>query len=554
MKKLRIYLLIIAAMFIMTDSKAAFVSPQQALERATKTEFAHNRGINKLAPKFICETKAPTEISSLYVFSYSGDNGFLILPADDRAYPILAYSDNSIFDKDNIAPGAQYWIDYYTQQIANLPEDAPDSDDSEEDPWSPVEPLVVTKWSQSSPYNMYCPKDNMNQAPTGCGATAMAQVMNYWQYPYVGRGSISYKSFKFNTELSIDFSKTYFDWDNMLEKYFPDAVESDQTRAVATLMKACGYSVQMYYEAAMSNSDMVDFPDAFINYFKYDKTAKFVERTNTTLVKWEELVYNELAAGRPLVFAGFSADINGSGHLFVCDGYASGRMFHMNFGWSGMSDGYYRLNAVNPIMVGVGGMTGDYNARQVMIAGVQPPEGTLEATSLTLDDTEMDIKKPLYLHVKSLTDIPVSIGVRGKSGMVTKPIYARVYDEDNHICVFDGVVTDSLRITENQERTLTGSFTIPYEGVRVPYSVVFYHPYGKSEQRLLTIELALEADPEDTPDPEPDINGVTSIYSNGLYNVYTCQGMLIKSKANPEYIQSLPPGIYIINNRKVIVK
>jgi hypothetical protein len=82
------------------------------------------------------------------------------------------------------------------------------------------------------------------------------------------------------------------------------------------------------------------------------------------------LLKTELDAGQPMYYEGTG---NGSGHAFVCDGYDNNNFFHFNWGWDGLADGYYNINALNPTALGIGSGLGSYNSNQKIVSGVKAP-------------------------------------------------------------------------------------------------------------------------------------------------------------------------------------
>lgn len=212
---------------------------------------------------------------------------------------------------------------------------------------------------------------------TGCVATAMAQVMRYWKYPATGQGSHSYicepnggQSF---TE-SMDFSTITFDWDNMLPVYTSGNYNDTQADAVAQLMHACGVSVDMTYTPVESGAQSSWVGNALRNYFKYDSSLSYAVRGLFSNAEWEQFIYNELAASRPVQVNGRGS---GGGHAFVCDGYQGDHYFHFNWGWGGSSDGYFMFSALNPGSLGIGGGSGGFNYDQSATYNIFPPgQGT----------------------------------------------------------------------------------------------------------------------------------------------------------------------------------
>ena len=233
----------------------------------------------------------------------------------------------------------------------------------------PVGPLVKTKWNQSAPYNLYTPKISDVNTPVGCVATSFGQAMKYFNYPESGEGK---KTYKWGTRnLSIDFSRTKFEWDNMLDVYTGDYTE-DQAKAVSTLMRAVGYSVEMNYTANGSGAASYLIVRALVDYFKYDKSVDYYTRLNYSDDEWSRMIYNNLVNCGPVIYNGTSP-LDG-GHSFICDGYDGKGYFHINWGWGGVSDGYYALTALTPEIQGIGGSMGGFNYSQDAVLGMKIPD------------------------------------------------------------------------------------------------------------------------------------------------------------------------------------
>jgi len=217
-------------------------------------------------------------------------------------------------------------------------------------------PLLTCQWGQDSPYNNLCP----TRCPTGCTATATAQIMYYYKYPEKGTGSITYTS---GTQtLSADFSKSTYLWNAMTDKVTSSST-TDAKDAVALLMKDIGYGSQMQYQSVESVGYQYNAGYALATYFGYDKGVNFNLHNMYNNDEWDNLIYNELAEGRPVVYSGYSSD-GSSGHTFVIDGYKDGS-YHVNWGWNGLFDGYFSLDDLN-----------GYDYRQEALTGIQPDKGT----------------------------------------------------------------------------------------------------------------------------------------------------------------------------------
>lgn len=322
--------------------------------------------------------------SLYYVFDKGGDNGFVIVSADDRAKTILGYSDSGHFDFSALPANMKEWLAGYEAEISNLPDTVIPTVSFSEAVVSKlkaektaafltsVSPLLGNiKWNQGAPYNNLCPIiDSIKgtRAVTGCVATGMAQVMRYHKWPVQGVGSNSYTTSTLKIPLSLDFSKTTFDWDNMSETYSSTST-AVQNNAVATLMYNCGVGVNMNYNTS-SGASTPNMAIALKTNFGYDANLQHYSRNYYNRPEWINLLKTELNASRPILYRG---NTNDSGHLFVCDGYDTNDLFHFNWGWGGTSNGYFQVSALDPSEQGIGSSVGGYNGYQAIVAGVQKP-------------------------------------------------------------------------------------------------------------------------------------------------------------------------------------
>ena len=240
-----------------------------------------------------------------------------------------------------------------------------------------VGPLLQTHWDQDSPYNMQCPSGTV----TGCVATAMAQVMKYWNYPTRGIGSHSYTHATYGQQ-SADFQSTNYDWSHMLNSYSGSS-NSTQISAIATLMYHCGVSIDMDYGSALSGGSGASteaVADALKSYFGYSKDVHHYSRSRYSDSDWIAMLKADLNQNRPIQYHGSGS---GGGHSFVCDGYNSSNYFHFNWGWSGDCDEYYTVNNLNPGPGGIGsGSYGIYNESQGAVMGIHPSTNTSTPPSL----------------------------------------------------------------------------------------------------------------------------------------------------------------------------
>ena len=358
-------------------------------------------------------TTAAEENPQYYVYEYQ-DGGWVIVAANDAAHPILAYSKTGSFRTDKQPKNVQNWMEGRARQIKYAEENNLQATEEVSAEWKQlrkappvtaqgnvvVAPLIKTTWDQDDPYWKYCPSVGSTKTYTGCVATAMAQVMNYWQWPEKGTGSYSYTSETNSLSCSADFANTTYDWGNMVDhytKYYSGASQisvstptNTQKDAVAVLMYHCGVAVKMDYGTSSQggSSAFTIYPNksytttrcaayALINNFGYNSsTLKCYYReggygySSVSDAVWLSLLKTELDENRPIMYAG--ADSEG-GHSFICDGYDDQDFFHFNWGWSGYCDGYYTVDDMVPGTGGSGAGNGSYNDDQDIIIGIQPP-------------------------------------------------------------------------------------------------------------------------------------------------------------------------------------
>ena len=334
----------------------------------------------------------------LYVFNAAGNNGFVIVSADDAASPVLGYDLKGKFVIQNAPPVIADWYKKYSKQIAAAKVNHVAAKPATAQLWSnyynnvantakqarttnAVNPLLTTTWDQDLYYNALCPSDAGapsgfgGNVPTGCGATAMSQIMHYWHYPTHGTGQTSYNS-NYGT-LSADFGNTTYNWANM-----PNSVTSPNND-VATIMFHCGVAVDMTYEAQESLSYMTGAAPscqaAYTTYFGYDPaTIQGLIKSNYNVESdWTNLILNELANNRPVQYAGSGPE---GGHTFVIDGTDGAGNFHVNWGWSGADNGFYGIDALDPQPYA----NGSFDANESMLIGIQPLNVTVTAAGIDL--------------------------------------------------------------------------------------------------------------------------------------------------------------------------
>lgn len=368
-------ILLVSASLVMTvmPSVARQLTPEEAYGRIGDDRAKVVAAMTQeSSPELLEIAKTDAGNAAYYVFASGGKT--LFVSADDVAVPLLGYIENPAVDLSAMPPQMKWWLGEYKRQIEWASENGVASlPGGEKTDFAPISPLCATTWDQEAPYNNLCPKRGSRTTVTGCVATAMAQVMKYFNWPENGNGSISYTWNGMN--LSMDFSATTFDWDNMLNSYpLSTSGTAAQRTAVATLMQACGYSVEMNYGLASeggSSASSYSLANVLVDNFGYDKGARMEWRDFYAIDDWNAMIYQNIAEVGPVLYGGSGS---GGGHEFVCDGYSSGGLFHINWGWSGYYDGYFKLDALDPEGLGTGGGTGGFNYYQDVTLAIQKPQ------------------------------------------------------------------------------------------------------------------------------------------------------------------------------------
>ena len=382
-----------------------------------------------------------------YVFNAGNDGGYVIVSGDDRTEPILGYVEQGSFDPDNIPENMRSWLQLYADQIKFIV-------DNNIDPSSPIlkkrnrvratkhsiPEMLTTRWNQGRPYNLTCPdyyleKDNdestalpqKNGPATGCTATAMAQVLNFYRYPDKLKSAIPYYSITYTSQkngskktvtLPTRKRNTEIDWDNMRDTYsWQDVAHANvHDTAVANLMLYCGQAVKMHYGPSSGANFSAE---AYITYFGYDSRAYVGERRDYTIDDWFDHLYNEIEQGYPVLFSGFSS---GGGHAFVLDGFDGDNLFHLNWGWGGGSNGWFLVSILNPgdsSGIGASSSSDGYSMSQRALFNLRIPGTPKTDAYLTVSDvtlTSTSVKANFTNRTGSTGSFQVAIVMENEDG------------------------------------------------------------------------------------------------------------------------------------------
>jgi hypothetical protein len=488
------------------ETTAKEVGRNFLLHRTTSTKFKSGVVLELVkaeSSKARSDNSRTLPVTYYYIFNLSNADGFVIVSGDDNVEPILAYSDESDFNLNNVAPQTQKWLQGYRDEIRHIIVNNIAATSEISNSWQSlmegkqqekgfgkknagVSPLIQTKWDQAPYYNALCPYDFSASERTvvGCVATAMAQIMKFWNYPQSGSGFHSYNHSKYGT-LSADFGSTTYQWSSM-----PNTVNSTNS-AVATLMYHSGISVNMDYDIASqggsgayvisSQSPVTNCSEyALKTHFGYKSTLSGVARSSYTNNQWLNLILGELDAGRPVLYAGFGS---GGGHAFVCDGYDNNNFLHFNWGWSGQYDGYFSMNALNPGGTGTGGGTGAYNSGHQAVIGIEPPSSSQTFNLNITVDVQASSNTIDYGAAFSVTTNIENEGTNTFNG----DYCAAVFDADNIFIDYVQVKTGmSLAGGNTYQNNLVfsspGSLSLlPADNYKI---MIFYRPTGGQWKRL----------------------------------------------------------------------
>lgn len=330
------------------------------------------------------------EVPAYYVFPNGEGKGFTVVSGDDRLPEVVGYSDKGTYDEENLPSNYVGFMKAYEEMVGQL-----DNGDSRASAsiaeakalrssgyqQPTVAPLLGSiQWNQMTPYNNMCPKYNgSDRSVTGCVATAMAQVMMYYQCPKTLQTDIpAYVSRTKHLSIPQINKGESYDWDNMLPQYAsyePLNYTDAQAAAVAKLLYHCGVACEMDYGPS-SGANVT--PAILSTYFGYDSDLmQDLNRDVFTLAEWSQIMDKELTAKRPILYSGQSSD---GGHEFVCDGTDGNGLYHINWGWGGYQDGYFDVTILNPDKGGAGsGSAPDgYNQSCSMIIGIAPDNGKVD--------------------------------------------------------------------------------------------------------------------------------------------------------------------------------
>ena len=400
---------------------------------------------------------APKDDAYFYVFNKGFNQGFVIVSGDERTNDILGYCDHGTFDPNNMPPNFKYFLEEYANQIQYMQEHN-------------IQPAKViakaakknlgyfiqTRWDQGSPYNYY-----LSGYPTGCVATALAQVMFYWQWPEGPTSTIPAYDIDENKLSGNSLEPATFEWKKMKLKYHSSDYGDDH--AVARLMQYVGHGVKMKYDSDGSGAWEDDIINAMTKYFGYPNDEQLIYRNagynhtgnyhaGVTATEWADTIYANLADSIPVIMCGQNSE---GGHCFICDGYQDGK-YHINWGWGSEInnyDGYFDLEVLQPEGTGSGASgTDGFTSYRSIVTRIHNPSKIIppiQQDSIPLTASSIRLfAGPQTLTRNTRADnargdlryyIPVATNITDAEQVDTLIIGLGCYDEDdNMVSVYNG--------------------------------------------------------------------------------------------------------------------
>ena len=536
---------------------AGDITPEEA--KAKATEFLLSRpsvaGGRMTSPSKIIAQQMTVRKASASIYAVCPESGgFVLVSKNDAVDDILGYCDEGVFSEESMPDNFRALMQSYESELSRM---TSGSDMLMQSPWKishkAIAPMLKSKWNQGEVsttgdvFNCQCPTYNNYYCVTGCVAVAMAQVMYYHRYPSSTKQAIP--SYTSNTSIGSlpSLPVTTIEWGSMLDEYTGtnlSDVNSYRAKAISKLLKYCGYAAKMSYGTVSSSAYTSNMLNGLISYFGYNPYAYIADRGNYTIVEWDALIYNELAAGRPVLYAGSST---GSGHQFVVDGADTSGKYHVNWGWGGRYDGYYTLNVLNPRATNEAGSSrtpDGYTMDHAAVIGLQPSK-TSQLTGMTVTNVSQG-NSAVSFSIYNKTGINgyyyVGSGVVDSNGKVTKLISS--YNNGYDIAPDYGFKDYSVDYTRITNKVSAGTYKLC-----AVYSTdgMNWKPCEGSNMRYATVTVSGGMVRSCTIHPQTPSLSVTGarLTGNGYVNVMQEVEVTFQNKNADEYNGTI--GMYLSN-------
>ena len=330
-------------------------------------------------------------------------------------------------------------------------------------------PLTKSQWGQQAPFFYNTPTTNGEHCKTGCVATAMSQLIYYHQYPQKGKDDTYSYMTGAHGNISFNFAENTFDYKLMKAVYDRTETGDDASaEEVSKLMFAAGVTVNMDYGLTSSAGQFGSVSNSFREWFLYpEEGIKQVSRDYFTHEEWANLIYDELAHKRPVIYMGGNGS---SSHVFLCDGYKDGE-FHMNWGWYGECNGYFSLIDLQTYVPSQGKVW-SLNSSQSLVRGIHAPEAEVPApltTALSFEysDNSFTLKSSSISATNKIVILGVkAIDTEGREQLIWAEGETELKRSSNTVSF-----NLNLSALSDGDYTLRPVFTLPYDDTNTIYNV-----------------------------------------------------------------------------------
>ena len=427
----RTLLLVLTAFSNILLANAEPITQARALSIATK--YINNPKLSNDTPR--TRSSQANEQPAYYIFTNPNDKKFVIISGESKLNELVGYGDKMTENPNDQPPYFKLFLKEYERVVKEVRSKAATTT-----PQRPikrkVEPLLTCKWSQYDPFNKYTPLSNGQHTPTGCVATATAQVMFYNKWP-------KNRPQDYIASIGDDAKKsaTYW-WDEM--KNTTNEMRTEHSRqAVGVLMSDIGKAVNMRYYYRGSDSNLQYACNALRD--KFDYTVRYLDKNFLPANDFLNEVMQEISDGYPVL-------VVGGPHAFVYDGYDEQGLIHTNWGWGGENDGYFDINIVTLNVSGFALNSGTF-WDDISVVFAHPNDGKatpfkdiergLDArttTSLTIDKTEANRSESFSAKIEKLGSYS---SVKGELGVFTGKVALALYNDKNEqVKIFNSTASD----------------------------------------------------------------------------------------------------------------
>ena len=427
----RTLLLVLTVFTNILLANAEPITKAHALSIATK--YISNPKLSNDTPK--TRSSQANEQPAYYIFTNPNDKKFVIISGESKLNELVGYGDKMTENPNDQPPYFKLFLKEYERVVKEVRSKAATTT-----PQRPikrkVEPLLTCKWSQYDPFNKYTPLSNGQHTPTGCVATATAQVMFYNKWP-----KNRPQDYIASTGDDAKKSATYW-WDEM--KNTTNDMRTEHSRqAVGVLMSDIGKAVNMRYYYRGSDSNLQYACNALRD--KFDYTVRYLDKNFLPANDFLNEVMQEISDGYPVL-------VVGGPHAFVYDGYDEQGFIHTNWGWGGENDGYFDINIVTLNVSGFALNSGTFwddisvvfahpnDGKAVPFKDIERGLDARTTTSFTMDKTEASRSESFSAKIEKLGSYS---SVKGELGVFSGKVALALYNDKNErVKIFDSTAGD----------------------------------------------------------------------------------------------------------------